>query len=173
MCLLFSWWFLFFTHWSRLTHIRANKLGHHLFKQWLITCSTPSHYRNQCWFTLNWTLGNKFQWNLNQNTTVFTEENQFENVVCTMTAILSLPQCVHWFPGVITLHIFHISVHKTLHKNAICCYGRNFLSKCLLWLTHWGRVAHICVSNLTIIGSDNGLWPGRRQAIIWTSDGIL
>ena len=23
------------------------------------------------------------------------------------------------------------------------------------------------------IGSDNGLLPGRRQAIIWTSDGIL
>ena len=40
-------------------------------------------------------------------------------------------------------------------------------------LTHWGRVTHICVSNLTIIGSDNGLSPGRRQAIIWTNDGIL
>ena len=26
---------------------------------------------------------------------------------------------------------------------------------------------------LTIIGSDNGLSPGRRQAIIWTNDGIL
>ena len=33
-------------------------------------------------------------------------------------------------------------------------------------LTHWGRVAHICVGDLTIIGSDNGLSPGRRQAII-------
>ena len=32
---------------------------------------------------------------------------------------------------------------------------------------------HICVSKLTIIGSDNGLSPGRRQAIIWTSAGIL
>ena len=31
---------------------------------------------------------------------------------------------------------------------------------------------HICVSNLTIIGSDNGLSPGRRQAIIWTNNGI-
>ena len=40
-------------------------------------------------------------------------------------------------------------------------------------LTHWGRVTHICVSKLTIIGSDNGLSPGRRQAIIWTSAGIL
>ena len=34
-------------------------------------------------------------------------------------------------------------------------------------------MAHICVSKLTIIGSDNGLSPGRRQAIIWTNAGIL
>ena len=34
-------------------------------------------------------------------------------------------------------------------------------------------MTHICVSKLTNIGSDNGLSPGRRQAIIWTSDGIL
>ena len=40
-------------------------------------------------------------------------------------------------------------------------------------LTHWGRVTHICVSKLTIISSDNGLSPGRRQAIIWTNAGIL
>ena len=42
-----------------------------------------------------------------------------------------------------------------------------------LKLTHWGRVTHICVSKLTIIGSDYGLSPGRRQAIIWTNAGIL
>ena len=40
-------------------------------------------------------------------------------------------------------------------------------------LTHWGRVTHICVFNVTIIGSDNGLSPGRRQAITWTNVGIL
>ena len=32
---------------------------------------------------------------------------------------------------------------------------------------------HMCVSKLTIIGSDNGLSPGRHQAIIWTNAGIL
>ena len=31
----------------------------------------------------------------------------------------------------------------------------------------------IYVSKLTIIGADNGLSPGRRQAIIWTNAGIL
>ena len=40
------------------------------------------------------------------------------------------------------------------------------------FLTHWGRVTHLCVSKLTIIGSDNGLSPDRRQAIIWTNAGI-
>ena len=40
-------------------------------------------------------------------------------------------------------------------------------------LTHWGRVMHKCVNELTTIGSDNGLSPGRRQTIIWTNDGIL
>ena len=40
-------------------------------------------------------------------------------------------------------------------------------------LTHCGRVTHICVSKLTTIGSDNGLSPGQRQAIIGTNAGIL
>ena len=44
----------------------------------------------------------------------------------------------------------------------------------LAWyLTHWGRVTHICVSKLTIIDSDDGLSPGRRRTIIWTNAKIL
>ena len=40
-------------------------------------------------------------------------------------------------------------------------------------LTQWGRTTHICVSKLTIIISENGLSPGRRQVIIWANNGIL
>ena len=40
-------------------------------------------------------------------------------------------------------------------------------------VTHWGRATYKCVTKLTIIGPDNGLSPGRRQAIIWTNAGIL
>ena len=43
----------------------------------------------------------------------------------------------------------------------------------LVCLTHWGRVTHICVSKLNIIGSGNGLSPGWSQAIIWTNAGVL
>ena len=39
--------------------------------------------------------------------------------------------------------------------------------------SHWGRVTHICISKLPIIDSDNGLLPGRHQAIIWTNAGKL
>ena len=39
--------------------------------------------------------------------------------------------------------------------------------------THWGRATHICVGKLTITGSDNGVSPGRRQAIISTIAGVL
>ena len=34
-------------------------------------------------------------------------------------------------------------------------------------------MTQICVGEQTIIGSDNGLSPGRRQAIIWTNAVIL
>ena len=37
----------------------------------------------------------------------------------------------------------------------------------------WGRVTHICIRKLTIIGSENGLASGRRQAINWTNAGVL
>ena len=34
-------------------------------------------------------------------------------------------------------------------------------------------MTHICVGDLTIVGSDNGLSPGRRQAIMWTNAEML
>ena len=64
----------------------------------------------------------------------------------------------------------------TLHCNAVS----HWLIPYLEWslqsphlLTHCGWVTHIGVSKLTIIGSDNGLSPSRRQAILWTNGGIL
>ena len=42
-----------------------------------------------------------------------------------------------------------------------------------MYLTYWGRVTHKWVGKLTITRSDNGLSPGRRQAIIWTNAEIL
>ena len=49
----------------------------------------------------------------------------------------------------------------------------NQLMRVPVQLTHWGRVTHTCIGNLTIIGPDNALSPGRRQAITWTNAGLL
>ena len=51
--------------------------------------------------------------------------------------------------------------------------GILFVQFILFQLTHWGRVTHKCVSKLITIGSDNGLSPGWRRAIIWTNAAIL
>ena len=57
----------------------------------------PSHYLNQCWNIVNWTPRNKLQWNINENSNIFIQNNAFENAVCKMTAILSWPQCDNTF----------------------------------------------------------------------------
>ena len=49
---------------------------------------------NQYWNIVNWTIGNKLQWNINLDLYIFIQDNAFENVVWKMAAILSEPQCV-------------------------------------------------------------------------------
>ena len=49
-------------------------------------------------------------------------------------------------------------------------YPQCWLNIHWIGLTHWDRVMQTCVGILTNIGSDNGLSPGRRQAIIWSRD---
>ena len=58
--------------------------------------------------------------------------------------------------------------HTTKHYQSKGTHSILFYS-----ILHWGRMTHICVGKLSIIGSDNGLSPGRRQAIILTNTGIL
>ena len=71
--------------------------------------------------------------------------------------------------NLMTLGRWHSNKSKLLVK-----IKENNQNTCIVYLlTHWDRVTHICVSKLTIIASDNGLSPGRRQANIWTSAGIL
>ena len=79
--------------------------------------------------------------------------------------------------------LFKIQVEKiTLtHNKPFWCYKENQHMNKIYVSCHtslalklieaeWRR---ICVVKLFIIGSDNGLSPGWRQAIIWTNAGIL
>ena len=58
------------------------------------------------------------------------------------------------------------------HVSCVICEVSHSITYCPT-LTHWGRVTHICVNELTTIGSNNGLAPSRRQAIVWTYAGTL
>ena len=64
--------------------------------------------------------------------------------------------------------------HNLYHwLSFISMVAMNLSSTDIVYLTHWGRVTHIWVGKLINIGSDNGLSPGRRQAITWPNAGIL
>ena len=76
--------------------------------------------------------------------------------------------CLHG-PKIGTMCRDILGTYTIIEPSYICVC----LALTLRTLTHWGRVTHICVGKTTIIGSDNGLSPGRRQAIIWTNAGIL
>ena len=106
-----------------------------------------SHYPSQCWPGTMAPYGTV-------RPQCFNSWREFEK----RRLFLFYKRCVYWWPtttecqDIRQLRYSQVRVHT---------------------LTHWGRVTHICVGNLTIIGSDNGLSPGRRQAIIWTNAGIL
>ena len=75
-----------------------------------------------------------------------------------------------------SITIADILQHRQRFSRKLIC-KRNcaaaYVSYAFSVLTSWGWVTHICVGNQAIIGSDNGLSPGRCQAIIWTDTGIL
>ena len=56
----------------------------------MVACSAPSHYLKQCWFILNWTPGNNFQWNSNRNFIIFIQEIHPKLSPAKMSAILSI-----------------------------------------------------------------------------------
>ena len=78
--------------------------------------SAPSHYLNQRWNIVNWTIGNQLQWNLNRNLYIAIQENSFENIAWKMAAILSRPQCVNvLFNNVIECNRYYINMKWTVY----------------------------------------------------------
>ena len=104
-------------------------------------------YLNPCRFIVKWIPLKKLQWNLRQNWEKIMK-NASEN-----TSSKCCPFCT-------------ASGFNVLTWSWPWPWGLN------LW-EHWLIEAHICLGNLTIIVSDNGLLPDRHQAIIWTNAGIL
>ena len=78
------------THSGQVTHICISKLTIIGSDNGLLPGRRHSHYLNQCWDIVNWTFGNKIQWQFNHNSNIFIQENG----VCEMASILSRPWCV-------------------------------------------------------------------------------
>ena len=137
-----------------------------------------SHHLNQCWLIVKWILRNKYQWHFNQNAKTSIEENTFEYGVCDMSPILLRGQFVKGICNSPSFQnspsVFQNMVSKWL-ATLLPASQKQYLNILvnyhifLLIEAEW----RICVSKLSILGSDNGLSPGRRQAIIETNAGIL
>ena len=55
------------------------------------------------------------------------------------------------------------SIEVTIIKRNFCSTSSMIWNNRIQWWTHWCRVTHICVGNLPITDSDNGLAPSRTQ----------
>ena len=85
---------------------------------------------------------------------------------------------IHYMQICSSLYLSALNMHLIAHfgsaVNVVCLdYHLDYITVWFMLLTHWGRLTHMCFGNLTIIGSDNGLSPGRHQAIIYTTAGIV
>ena len=158
----------------------------HTSAKWVTIASAPNYYLNQCCIVINLSLRNKF--------TETRQKQPFSLQKLLLKLLWAKFQPL--YPGVIELThcglvtpygdratyllvnpMTFIIIRRSEDMN------KKWLKTALLKLnpdlpgaielTHWGRATHICLGKLTIIGSDNGLSPGRRQAIIWTIAGIL
>ena len=167
------------THLPLVPHICIIESGQHWFRWWLVAYSAPSHYLNQYWVIVNWTLWNNLQWIL-----LKIQNFSFTKMHLKISSAKSWPFC----PGGDELIMSHnpipiIPANKSLQNIAeelyeiswsqVSSFGERFIVSSKLHLTHWGWVTHICISRITNIGSDNGLSPGRRRSIIWTNAEIL
>ena len=141
----------------RLQHLQ-NRLTHSdLFNsQWqrpwstplkvMVCCPTaPNHFLNKCWLAVNERFWRQFYAYFNSNIQNINSMLSFE--------IIAMFARGRW----VKITFKQLRVILNVHRQ----------------LSHWGRVTHICVNKLTIMGSVNGLSSGRRQAIIWTNAEIL
>ena len=110
-------------HWGRVTHV---PLFWVIIGSGNVACLAPSHYLNQCWLIINWTL--------NWNSSIFCKGNSFQNAVCKMAAILLWPWCVNSLkPG--ETYMLHWMGQSLVQ---VMCYAINWTKADLLWFPPLG-----------------------------------
>ena len=109
-------------------------------------------------------------WHCYQETCIthwFIEEIVVKFVDIFLQKISSWLKCFHFEPVVLHLASCLSKVQMTSHHWLMTAITPKSLL--LIGLNWWSP----SISKLNVIGWDNGLSPGRRQAIMWTSAGIL
>ena len=82
------------------------------------------------------------------------------------SVVTAFQLCSCWWPLWDVYH--HMSCAYCVVFIVYCIEKTLYNDICITHWTCWGRVTHM-VRKLAKVGSDNGLSPNRRQAIIWTS----
>ena len=148
--------------------------NHHWFRQRLVAWTAPSHYLNQCWNIVHWTLRNKLQWNLNRNSYIFIHENAFENVVWKMAAILSRPQSVNFlcFTIISNPWVFYCEyMGHEVNSLALGRFERNFrwiIFKLILMMDSSDISCKNVLSRLSLdLTNDKSTLLLRHRAITW------
>ena len=85
--------------------------------------SAPSHNLNQCWRIVNYTLRNKFQWNLDRNSNIFIQEMCLKMSSAKMAVILSRERCVNGRNDIyiwLSEHKKHAAWCEPSHVDGVC-----------------------------------------------------
>ena len=150
-------------HWSQVTLTCVGKLTIFGSDNGL----APSHYINQCWNIIDWTLRNKCHWNFNWNSNIFIQENALENVVCEMLSILSWPQCVKSLLSTFLQAFWRCRFPDGLSKAR---QERNTLMEDIPLVWHCGRLQHVACWGLKKIANilpmmmiDDSLFEDSRE----------
>ena len=113
-------------------------------------CVCLSYHKTIVWYERYW-----FHW--------------FHMLSLPITLIIRLKCLLKYITGMdVDIHFLLVQIMYIYLWQLPSNSNRNSIS-----LTPVGRVTHVCVSTLTIIGSDNGLSPGRCQTILWTNRVLL
>ena len=167
----------YLTHWGRVMHICVGK-------QTIIGLDNglaPSRRQAIIWTNAGLLLIGPLGTNFSE-ILIWIQTFSFKKMHLKMSSAKWRPFCLslnvlmmNWLYRKVNLYFHCATFHEidVVHSSNFFIIITITITISSLLLTHWGRVTQISVVKLTIIGSDNGLSPGRRQAIIWTNAGIL
>ena len=77
-----------------VVNINVSALGRPWFSLWLVACSAPSHYLNQCWFVINLAITYKLEWNLKESTNISFKKMHLKMSSAKCQPFLFWPHCI-------------------------------------------------------------------------------